>query len=62
MNSLTAERNRIRRRDKKVRRRKDGMRVDDSAKKLARIKLKKVEKMYEAPLNIWPGMGMPGWD
>ena len=35
---IAAERNRNKRRDKKIKKKKSGMRVDDSARKLARLK------------------------
>jgi hypothetical protein len=46
---IAAERNRMRRRDKKQDRRRHGMRVDDSARRLARVKLGKLGKSAELP-------------
>lgn len=40
------EENRDKRRDKKIRRKKTGMRVDDSARKLAEILKNRNERMY----------------
>jgi hypothetical protein len=47
--------NKLKRRDKK--RNPNKMRVDDSARKLARIKLTKLTEIRTD--NIWPGYGMP---
>lgn len=41
---MDSEQNRNQRRDKKIQRKKSGMRVDDSAKKLAEILRNKQEK------------------
>jgi uncharacterized protein YecT (DUF1311 family) len=52
-----SQRNKLKRRDKKIAKKKTGMKVDDSAKKLARIKLAKLTETRTD--NIWPGIGMP---
>ena len=44
VHGLDAERNRNRRRDKKIKRKKSGMRVDDSARDLAQFKASKYGK------------------
>lgn len=56
MNSVQAERNRIRRRDKKAQKKRTGMRVDDSAKKLAQFKKNKVLPMIVGEARaFWQG-------
>lgn len=46
---IASEKNRMRRRDKKHDRRRNGMRVDSSARTLARVKLHKLGKSAEVP-------------
>ena len=50
MGSIEAERNRNRRRDKQFNKKRAGMRVDDSARKLALVKRRKTDaKDYIKP-------------
>lgn len=73
---MNAEKNRNKRRDKKIARKKAGMRVDDSARKLARFKevqaiskkrrltLKELEDLINYDPNIDHGPrrdGAPNW-
>jgi len=57
VHGLATERNRNKRRDKKIKKKKTGMRVDDGARKLAQIKRQIVKDVHEYVVGTgpWPG-------